>query len=186
MAKRSTLFWLAIAGGLIWIASRPDAPTVDKSPPDNTTRPLEKQERKAVAPLKAPTSPKPAFIKGSRVAFRGGPGKSYPVKDRFDVGRPIEVLEKSKDWSRVRDKLTQREGWVASFLIAESEPELKAVKPTSTPQKTISRSNALSDSAVVNLIIEQSLRSYPGSCPCPYNTDRAGRRCAVEYGGVAS
>jgi len=27
------------------------------------------------------------------------------------------------------------------------------------------------------LMIEQSLSSYFGSCPCPYNTDRAGRSC---------
>lgn len=26
-------------------------------------------------------------------------------------------------------------------------------------------------------IIQQSLASYPGNCPCPYNTDRAGRSC---------
>ena len=26
-------------------------------------------------------------------------------------------------------------------------------------------------------IIDASINSYPGNCPCPYNTDRAGRRC---------
>jgi len=26
-------------------------------------------------------------------------------------------------------------------------------------------------------MIEESIRSYAGSCPCPYNSDRAGRRC---------
>jgi cell division septation protein DedD len=26
-------------------------------------------------------------------------------------------------------------------------------------------------------LIRQSLSSYSGNCPCPYNTDRAGRRC---------
>jgi hypothetical protein len=26
-------------------------------------------------------------------------------------------------------------------------------------------------------IIQASIDSYPGNCPCPYNTDRAGRRC---------
>ena len=26
-------------------------------------------------------------------------------------------------------------------------------------------------------IIERSIRNYSGSCPCPYNIDRAGRRC---------
>lgn len=29
------------------------------------------------------------------------------------------------------------------------------------------------------IIIEQSIRSYSGNCPCPYNTDRAGRRCGA-------
>jgi len=34
-----------------------------------------------------------------------------------------------------------------------------------------------SDSEIRQFIIQQSIRSYPGSCPCPYNVDRAGRRC---------
>jgi hypothetical protein len=33
------------------------------------------------------------------------------------------------------------------------------------------------DAEVKREIIRQSLASYPGNCPCPYNTDRAGRRC---------
>ena len=32
-------------------------------------------------------------------------------------------------------------------------------------------------SEIVNLIIRQSLVSHSGNCPCPYNTDRAGRQC---------
>jgi hypothetical protein len=34
-----------------------------------------------------------------------------------------------------------------------------------------------SDEDIRSLIIEQSVASYSGSCPCPYNSDRAGRRC---------
>lgn len=26
-------------------------------------------------------------------------------------------------------------------------------------------------------IIQSSISAYRGNCPCPYNTDRAGRRC---------
>ena len=26
-------------------------------------------------------------------------------------------------------------------------------------------------------MIRQSIATYPGSCPCPYSRDRAGRRC---------
>jgi hypothetical protein len=28
-------------------------------------------------------------------------------------------------------------------------------------------------------MIAASIRAYPGNCPCPYNTDRAGRRCGA-------
>lgn len=35
----------------------------------------------------------------------------------------------------------------------------------------------LSDAEVRQRIIEQSIRSYSGNCPCPYSTNRAGRRC---------
>lgn len=34
-----------------------------------------------------------------------------------------------------------------------------------------------SDAQVRQKIIDQSIASYPGSCPCPYNTNRGGRRC---------
>ena len=36
---------------------------------------------------------------------------------------------------------------------------------------------AQSDSEIRQRIIRESIASYPGSCPCPYNTDRAGRSC---------
>jgi hypothetical protein len=34
-----------------------------------------------------------------------------------------------------------------------------------------------SDAQITQEIIKSSLASYAGSCPCPYNTDRAGRSC---------
>ena len=40
-------------------------------------------------------------------------------------------------------------------------------------------SSALSDAQVRRLVIQESLQSYSGSCPCPYNTDRAGHRCGA-------
>lgn len=38
-------------------------------------------------------------------------------------------------------------------------------------------SMAQSDNEIKQRIIEQSIRNYSGNCPCPYNTDRAGRKC---------
>lgn len=31
--------------------------------------------------------------------------------------------------------------------------------------------------AVIAAIIQESIADYSGSCPCPYNTDRAGHSC---------
>lgn len=33
------------------------------------------------------------------------------------------------------------------------------------------------DAQVRKRIIQESIASYPGNCPCPYNTDAAGRSC---------
>lgn len=33
------------------------------------------------------------------------------------------------------------------------------------------------DAQIKQRIIAESIASYPGTCPCPYNTDRAGRSC---------
>ncbi|KRB56197.1 hypothetical protein ASE04_28995 [Rhizobium sp. Root708] len=33
------------------------------------------------------------------------------------------------------------------------------------------------ETTVIQRIIAESLSMYPGSCACPYNTDRGGRRC---------
>lgn len=33
------------------------------------------------------------------------------------------------------------------------------------------------DNDIRKAIIRESLAAYPGNCPCPYNSDRAGRSC---------
>ena len=33
------------------------------------------------------------------------------------------------------------------------------------------------DAEIKQILIKESLARYPGNCPCPYNVDRAGRRC---------
>ena len=36
---------------------------------------------------------------------------------------------------------------------------------------------AKSDAEIKRILIEESIARYTGNCPCPYNVDRAGRRC---------
>lgn len=35
------------------------------------------------------------------------------------------------------------------------------------------------DAQIKRLIIRESIRQYPGNCPCPYSFDRAGRSCGA-------
>jgi len=37
--------------------------------------------------------------------------------------------------------------------------------------------SSLADAQVKELIIQQSIDSYPGTCPCPYSRARNGSRC---------
>jgi hypothetical protein len=55
------------------------------------------------------------------------------------------------------------------FLIA-----VAAVSMAFVPQGASARD---SDSAIKQRIIKQSIESYPGNCPCPYNSAANGSRC---------
>lgn len=37
--------------------------------------------------------------------------------------------------------------------------------------------DALTDAQIREQIVQESIQAYPGNCPCPFNSDRAGRRC---------
>jgi hypothetical protein len=41
----------------------------------------------------------------------------------------------------------------------------------------LSDGRTLTDEQVRKALIEKSIASYPGSCPCPYNTAKNGSRC---------
>ena len=65
----------------------------------------------------------------------------------------------------------------------ESAPPLEeatapdAIDVAELDPRPAERAPLVSDGDIRRLMIERSLSSYSGSCPCPYNTDRAGRSC---------
>jgi SH3-like domain-containing protein len=126
------------------------------------------------------TAEAPRWVRGSKVALRAGPGKEHTIIDRFNNGRRLDLLLIDGDWSKVRDGLTQREGWIASrFLSGEQPPKRKpeAKKEEQKRDPVIIAKPQISDATIVEQIIAQSIANYSGNCPCPFNTDRAGRRC---------
>ncbi|MFC5757952.1 SH3 domain-containing protein [Rhizobium sp. GCM10022189] len=120
------------------------------------------------------------FVKGRKVALRDGPGKQFGILDRYDSGREVTVLETQGDWSRIRDMLTQRDGWVSASLLTEEKPQSAGPKEEAAPQKKTEPPTAapsIPNSLIVQRIIAESIAMYPSSCACPYNVDRGGRRC---------
>lgn len=121
------------------------------------------------------------FVRGKRVALREGPGKKFPILDRYDAGRPVRLLSVDGEWSRVLDNLTRREGWIASHLLSSDKPRSEPKRDTPESAES-SREDPIevpriSDSVIVQRIIADSIAGYSGSCPCPESRDRAGRRC---------
>lgn len=116
------------------------------------------------------------YVTGSRVALRSGPSTSESLIDRLDSGRQVFLLRENGDWSQVRDRRTQREGWIASRFLAEQQ---RKVEKKPDPPREPQAAPAIPDSAIVQRIIEESVASYPGSCACPFSTDRRGRRCGA-------
>ena len=63
---------------------------------------------------------------------------------------------------------------MARYLLA-----VAAVALAAWPAPLKAQDATPSDYQIRQAIISLSIADYPGSCPCPYNVDRAGRRCGA-------
>ena len=58
-----------------------------------------------------------------------------------------------------------------------SSRAIGALPCSSSARPSAGRPSGRSDAEIRRILVRQSISRYSGSCPCPYNTDRAGRRC---------
>lgn len=167
------------------VAPSPSAPPAISSPAQAPAQAPAETPGPILAPAPVQTVPvaePPAvrmYVAGNGVGFRSGPGTAYAIIDRFDRGREVNVLGSADEWSQVRDQLSQREGWMATRFLSSTKPAADEAKPSKPKPTEVTPPSppAVSNAVIVQRIIAQSIASYPGSCPCPYNTDRGGRRC---------
>lgn len=102
-----------------------------------------------------------AFVAASSLNVRTGAGTENSIIARLIRGTEVTIVERTGGWARLAPTNTHSGGWVsASYLSADAPP-----------------SERTSDGQIRQLIMQQSLAYYSGSCPCPYNVDRGGRRC---------
>ncbi|NSZ85544.1 SH3 domain-containing protein [Agrobacterium tumefaciens] len=140
------------------------------SPPASTaSRPSETAGSRTVAEITT------KFVSGNGVALRGAPNPKSQIIDRLDRGRKVDLLQSEAQWSRIKDILTQKEGWVATRFLRDDNPKREQISKPSEPKSE--PPPTLSPAIIIQRIIAESVASYPGTCACPYSTDRRGRRC---------
>lgn len=152
-----------------------------QAPVSSTTRLEETTETAAVSSSsQTQTQELPVrFVRGHAVAFRDAPSPQGKILDRFDRNHAVTILKAGNDWTRIRDALTQREGWIATRFLANARDPIEkpSTKPAPPEQPTLPKMPSIPDTAVIQRIITESVAGYSGSCACPYSTDRGGRRC---------
>ncbi|WP_394109382.1 SH3 domain-containing protein [Xanthobacter autotrophicus] len=196
MGRRATIAVVAIGAALWFIGqlgsgSRP-TPSSPSSPlpavvsgrpivpPAASPAPLAPPALSQIRPK--PQEPARPQVRGSDVAFRSGPSRDAAIVDRLAKGLKVEELDRAGEWSKVRHPVTGREGWVFSRLLSPTDGpgEGDAAKPAKpVPEVKPPAAPALSLAIIAQRLIAESRASYPSSCACPYDTDRAGRRCGA-------
>ena len=81
-------------------------------------------------------------------------------------GQVVFAFAERDGWARVNVRSLNVVGYVAPRYLSEECVDGDEMTRQSMPE-----------SAERALLIARSKGSYGGSCPCPYNTDRGGRRC---------
>lgn len=146
-------------------ASAPSPSTPSPSTPPASSLPAN------TAPAATSTQVDVRFVTASSLNVRSEPSTSGTIIGKIPNGHQIAVIERGAGWLLVQSAAGGR-GWV-------SEQYTSLTRPTSsTPaqQQPAAVAN-INRADIVQKIIERSIRNYSGNCPCPYNTDRAGRRC---------
>ncbi len=171
ISRKKVIFALFLTG-LAWQAVS-QAPETSR-----TAAPIDPQKE---AVLTAPVNAKSKVVTGSRLNVRAAPALNATILTTLPRGSKVAVVKTQNGWSQIHLAKSQTQSaWVASRFLADTLPP--RAKPVAqprpaTPKRTIARPTNTETAQARKILIRRSIAAYPGSCPCPYNLDRAGRRC---------
>lgn len=126
-----------------------------------------------------PRNAQKVYVTGSRVNVRSGPGIANPVVATLPQGTELNELGSNDGWTRLSGRFNNRniEGWMSSQFLSREKPKARQALVSTRSTRAVAPPTNREIARAKQAIINESIRSYSGSCPCPYNTDRAGRRC---------
>jgi SH3-like domain-containing protein len=202
MSNRGFLVFLLVVGGAVH-ALRSDPKHVPQAPIVQTAKPIEpaqekpkldlqKIERSLTTPqsqTKIPPSiaqpfigdftPRLKLVGASKVNVRVTPGQTGKLVAQLQAGTELNVVAVKEGWSQIKTRDGKVTGWISSNLLTERKAKAfvpLVAKPKPAPIVKLAPPR-VARNVVVSQIIASSIQNYVGNCPCPYNTDRAGRSC---------
>ena len=156
----------ALAGVAVVTSVATDEPAAAVAPPRSD---LVADESSELVPAELPTK---LYVTGSKVNLRDGPSINGKALGQLAEGTVVERVSQVDGWIQIQTPLGQ--GWMATRFLS---PEKPSVVSQTEPSRAVAAPSSVEVSRAKAEIIRQSIASYAGSCPCPYNSDRAGRRC---------
>lgn len=109
-----------------------------------------------------------ATVDATNLQVRSRQSSNSPAIGRLARGTLVTVLDSRGSWWKIDPDGPLGPGYVAARYL---KPGVVLLSPPPAPKK--------SDAEIAQQIIRDSIARYPGSCACPYNYDRGGRRCGA-------
>jgi hypothetical protein len=111
------------------------------------------------------------YVTASTLKVRAQPNSAAAVLLTVTRGTSVAAISQIDGWAEVQLN-NGASGWMSTRYLSPAKPQEPAQVIEGPPKKPAS-----DRSAIVRAIIAESIESYPDNCPCPYNTDHAGRSC---------
>lgn len=148
------------------ITTEPKTPTFTATKSTTSTRLSNTVERTTSISL---------FVTGNAVNVRSGPSVGSSILGKKYKGDVVQKIDQSGNWTKIN--FGSNFAWISSNYVSSQRPIAPSVRSNPQPKRTVAAPTSREISLAKKEIIRRSIAQYPGSCPCPYNRDRAGRRC---------
>lgn len=153
--------------------SNPSPVTTPASAPQNRQTPKVSKPSPAQKTVTSATSS--MVVTGSAVNIRSGPGVNFQIVDKRYKGDRVAVVSQQGNWSKIEH--SSGSAWISSNYIRGANTVAATSPKAAPPKRSVAVPSSREIAAAKKEIIRISIQQYPGSCPCPYNRDRGGRRC---------
>lgn len=167
-------------GVALWLGSKNEPP----APVRQSLSPAAPQQQSGSAPAAKLSRPalgrqteNTQFFTTSHLRLRDGPSTNAEVITPLEPGTPVISFARAGAWHQVTVGLNKRKGWVHGDYLSGTRPTAFDKPRPQAPLRGQSFTCTVPIPTLKDQMIRESIARYPGSCPCPYNTDRGGRRC---------